>query len=459
MDRKADYAQYARILMDVAAQFGATLDLDRLLPLVLDRMTELLQAERALFALFDTLGRVERAVVRNLEWAGPGHPLPVSSSLIDEVRSTERAVVVADAQSDVQFQSRQSVQILGLRFMVGVPVHVDGRVGGVLYVDSRAGAGVVRDLKDDLELLGGLARLVGTAVENARLFEEQRYRTHLLAQLVHDFRTPLSIISANAEMLTLQEGADPDEQLEMAGDIAASAQRMSRMVDNTLELARIDVGAASPQPELVDLGAAVPRHLRALEMVARRFGVELVARIPDGLPHVHTVPDRLWIILDNLLFNALKHAREGTTITLSLEQRDDAGPPDALARPADEASLFRRLAPLVPRPASKFVEVTVHNQGEPIPPPLMARIFEAYVRGGDAQAGFRSTGLGLAIVDQCARYLGGTVWVRSSARAGTAFSFTLPTSIHAGPVARTFDGREHHDTIPMSVMSLGARRA
>ncbi len=449
MDRKD--AQYGRILMDVALQFGATLDLDRLLPLVLDRVTDLLEAERALFALVDVHGRVERAVLHNLEWEGPGHPLPVSSSLIDEVRATGRAVVVADAQSDAHFQSRQSVQILGLRFMVGVPVHVGGKVGGVLYVDSRAGSGVFKDLKEDLDLLNGLARLVGTAVDNARLFEEQRYRNHLLAQLVHDFRTPLSIISANAEMLTLADAtADPAEAVEMAGDIAASAQRMSRMVDNTLELARIEAGAANPTPQFVDLGAACGRHLQALEVVARRFGLELASRIPQALPRVHTVPDRVWIILDNLLFNALKHARSGTVITLSLDVRDDAGPGDAQARPADPAaSLFRKLSPLVPRPDSKFVEVTVHNHGEPIPPGLLSQLFAAYVRGESGREGIRSTGLGLAIVDQCARFLGGCAWVRSSAKAGTAFSFTLPTSVQLAREATPLPG-ERHDTIPMT---------
>lgn len=460
MNRNVDYAQHARILLDVALQFGATLDVERLLPLVLDRVTDLLEAERALFALFDGHGGVERAVVHNLEWPGPGHPLPVSRGLIAEVRGTGKAVVVADAQSDLQFQSRQSVQILGLRFMVGVPIHVHGRVGGVLYVDSRAGSGVFKDLKEDLELLNGLARLVGTAVENARLFEEQRFRTSLLSQLVHDFRTPLSIITANAEMLTITDlDADRAEALEMAADIAASAQRMAKMVDNTLELSRIDAGAPSPDPVHLDLRAAVPRHVRALQMVARRLDLQLVAELPEGLPPVHTVPDRVWIILDNLLFNALKHAPSGTCITISMAPRADAGPPDALARPVDPAaSLFRRQPALVPAPDAAFVEIGVHNHGHPIPRVLLPRLFEAYVHGESGRPQMRSTGLGLSIVDQCVRHLGGSVWVRSTADEGTTFSFTLPTEVTvASPLVDP--PPERRDTMPMpSLPVAGGRR-
>ena len=67
----------ADALLEVALQFGSTLSLERLLPLVLDRVTAVLDAERALFAILDASGQIERAVVHNLEWEGPGHPLPV----------------------------------------------------------------------------------------------------------------------------------------------------------------------------------------------------------------------------------------------------------------------------------------------------------------------------------------------------------------------------------------------
>lgn len=442
-------AEHGQILLDVALQFGATLDLDRLLPLVLERVTDLLNADRALIALTDREGHVQRAVVHNLDWKGPGHPLPVSGTLIRKVIEEGVPEVVADAATDAHFGQNQSVRLFGLRFMMGVPVPAHGRVIGVLYVDSKASK--VADLDGETELLVALARLVGTAVENARLFEEQRYRTRLLAQLVHDLRGPLSVVLANGEMLTA--GMTDEADLDAAQDVAACARRMSKMVDHTLELSRADAGTRAVEPVHLDLSQAIPRHVKSLELVARQQGLSLDVSLPPELPTVHTIPDRLWIILDNLLFNAIKHARPDSTVTVAGVLRADDGPVEAQGRFDDGVNLFSRQAPLLPVGDGGFVELSVHNEGAPIPPHLLPRLFEAYVRG-PTQHPFGSTGLGLSIVEQCTRHLGGCVWVRSSAEAGSRFSFTLPTQVRLGVPARApADGMQRRDTVPMEPFS------
>ncbi len=452
----ADSPDYGQILLDVALQFGATLDLERLLPLVLERVTGLLHADHACFALCDHKGRVQRAVLHNLEWDGPGHPLPVSHSLISEVLTNGKPVVVADAANNEAFQARESVRLLGLRFMMGVPIPAHGdRIIGVLYVDSKASK--VKDLNEETRLLEALGRFVGTAVENARLFEEQRYRTRLLAHLVHDFRTPLSVILANAELLA-RAGSDEDEAVEMAQDIAASAQRMTKMVDNTLELSRMESGRRNAEPVALDLGEAIPNHVRGLDIVAGPLELSFEVALDPGLPAAQTVPDRLWIVLDNLLFNALKHAKPGTAIRVAATLRPDAGPSEAVTRPAEGVDIMARLQPVIPVTTAPFLEVSVHNVGHPIAEDVLDRIFEAYVRGEDSARGHRSTGLGMSIVAQCARHLGGAVWVRSSPEAGTRFCFTLPTAVqlpgstdeHVRMVRG--DTLQSQDTVPMPLL-------
>ncbi len=421
---------FGRLLMDVALQFGATLDLERLLPTVLTRITELIHAERALFALFDEQGRVQRAVVHNLQWDGPHTPLPVSQSLISEVLEKGEAVVVADASRDSEMAARQSVRIHGLRFMVGIPVHGRGRVIGVLYTDSRAG--VISDLSAELEMLTAVSRLVGTAVENARLFEEQLFRHRLLGKMVHDFRSPLAGMRALTEMMPMIDDV-PAEVVELAGELLIGCDRMERMMENALELSSIDHGHRVPAPRALDLLESVPRHVRQLSTAARQKDVQLVLNLPEVLPTVETVPDQLWIVVDNLLFNAIKHAARNTVVTIEARLRSDAGPPEALARSTGLASaLFEREAHLEPSPGALFVEVSVHNFGPPISPQLMARLFTDYTRGGERTGGVRSTGLGLSIVDQCVRHLGGSVWVESSQAQGTWFTFSLPTEVDAG---------------------------
>jgi signal transduction histidine kinase len=441
------HTESGSLLMEVALQFGATLDLDRLLPLVLARITELFSAERSLFALFDEERNVTQAVVHNLEWAGLDSPLPVSQSLLNEVMDKGEPVVIADANRDVDVSARQSVRLFGLRFMTGVPVHGRGRVVGVLYTDSRAEA--VRDLSGEVEMMNALARLVGTAVENARLFEEQRFRHVLLGKMVHDFRAPLTVMRAYGDYLN-----DLSQDAEVQGaaaDIRVVTDQMERMMENALELSSIDGGARAVVPQGLDLVSALPEHVRLLAAYARAREIAIVTDLPPELPGVHTLPEQVWIILDNLVFNAIKHARGGTDITVSGVLRDDIGPPHAQRRQSNSAAaLFEREAHLQATPASLFIELSVHNWGPCIPEDLLHRLFRQFVRGGMSTGGIKNTGLGLSIADQCTRHLGGAIWVESSAEAGTTFRFTLPMDVEVARSSRASQPLPVRDTMPLT---------
>src|SRR5687767_12546077 len=101
-------AQDHNLLLEVALQFGATLDLDRLLGLVVQRMVDLLGAERALCALVEE-DQITRAVLHQLEWAGPPNPLPVSYSVLTKALRSQGEVVISDASSDSELSENTSV--------------------------------------------------------------------------------------------------------------------------------------------------------------------------------------------------------------------------------------------------------------------------------------------------------------------------------------------------------------
>ena len=440
--------EFGSLLMEVALQFGATLDLEKLLPLVLARISELFNAERSLFALYDDQRSVTHAVVHNLEWAGLDSPLPVSQSLLNEVLDTGEAVVVADANRDVDMSARQSVRLHGLRFMSGVPVHGRGRVIGVLYTDSRAEA--VQDLTRELELMTALARLVGTAVENARLFEEQRFRHELLGKMVHDLRAPLTVMRAYGEYLADLSG-DDTELKGATSDLQVVTAQMERQMENSLELSSIDGGARLVVAKGLDLVSALPEHVRLLAAYARARDITITTNLPADLPGVHTVAGQVWIILDNLVFNAIKHSRDGTNITVSAALREDAGPALAVRRYGNGvAVLFEREAHLRATPSSIFVELSVHNHGLPIPEALRTRLFRPFVRGTPTSAGIKNTGLGLAIADQCTQHLGGLIWVDASDTEGTTFRFTLPTDVEVARMPRPPTPLPARDTLPLT---------
>lgn len=416
----------ARILLEVARELGATHDVDRLLKLVLTRVSELLRAERALFALCDETGRTQRLVSHNLE-AGEGGDLPVSHGVIREVIEQRRPVVVENAESDATYSSRPSVQELGLRFMVGMPVPLGEKIIGVLYVDSRVQH--LEDITDRIELLEAIAKLVGTSVENARLFEEQHYRARLLAQLVHDFRTPLQVIDMNVRLLGRATDRRDSESQEIIGDIAACSKRLARMAQTTLELCSMEAATARPPLVHLAMSSAVEEHLRMLQLVASASGVRLRLQAAEPTSAL-TTPERVWIALDNLIFNALKYARRDSDVTVALKLRPDIGPEDAVKAAGErERRIFRRAERLAGRPGSPFVEVSVHNLGPPISAERMKDLFEEFARDTEASDDRKSTGLGLSIVEQCVHQLGGVVWVNSSQVEGTKFYFTLPTEL------------------------------
>lgn len=425
------FARHGEVLLDVALHFGSTLDLDLLLPRVLHRLIDLLDAERGLVALFDGAGRVERAVTHNMTWAGPGHPLPLSASLQEEVMRQGRAVVVDDVRTEQQTAQWKSVAVEGLRSLVGLPLQArGGEAIGLLYFDTQTH--LADDPREAAELLTGISRLLGTAVENARLYRAERFRAELLADMAHHFRTPISVITANAEIVADEAARDP-ELAAVTTDILANGHRMMRMVDHTLEVAHVESASRTIEPEQVDLVALLDKHLQGMQLLARGQGVGLQFSAGAGLPPVVTIPDRLWIVVDNLVFNAMKFAREGTTVIVSVAPRADRGPAEAVTRVlADETDVFRRAAPIVPDPLAGFLEVAVQNEGKGIPADLRSRLFNRYQYAERVAKRQKSTGLGLSIVAQACRHLGGTVWLDQATDQHTRIAFTVPVAVRVG---------------------------
>ena len=207
-----------RVLLDIAQQLASTRDLSALVPLVLERVVALLNAERAMFVLLDLDGQIDRAVTHNLPWPGPPAPLPIARSILDRV-VREGKMLVASTLDDSAMGSTDSMRRFGLRRVVAVPVLRGIVVFGVIYVDSTGRADGVHE---QAETLRALASLVGVSVENARLFDELRYRRDLLAWMVHDLRNPITAVSLNAALLL--ERAEGEDRAGLTGEHAVARE-------------------------------------------------------------------------------------------------------------------------------------------------------------------------------------------------------------------------------------------
>ncbi len=421
-------AQIRDVLLDIALQFGSTLELGPLIRLVLDRFADLVGAEHAIFALCGPGGEIERAVVHNAEWSGNLDELPVSHGLIDQVVESGQITSVRDLCVEDHMGAFESVQDLGIRLFVGVPIAAENRVIGVLYATSPE-MRPHRAPEPDHSLLDALGRLVATAVQNARLFEDQAVRSRLLAEMAHDLRTPIALTMMNADFLGSRK-LDPKTVKRTAEDISVGALNMKRIIDTTLEFSRIDAGAGLRDLLDVDLGLLLREKIKPFSLMASRLSLKVKVRVAPDVTPVETLPDRVRIVLDNMISNALKHATSGTIVTLSVARNAHSAPPSPWAlAPRQQSYLFRNFVPLVAAADSGWVHICVHNVGQAIRDELRGELFEEYRSDGLGRREVgASSGLGLSIVAMCVDRLGGRVWVDSSAE-GTVVGFSLPTSI------------------------------
>ncbi len=232
----------------------------------------------------------------------------------------------------------------------------------------------------------------------------ERVRRDFVANVSHEFKTPLTAIQGFAE--TLLGGALEDEQnnRRFVEIIRNHSARLARLTDDLLELSRIEAGRTELERRAVNIRGVAAACVETMRPRLELKHLKLELRLPADLPEVKADPRRLREILQNLLDNAVQYTPEGGEIWVEAETRGDA---------AD----------------SRQVIVTVGDTGIGIPQAEQRRIFERFYRVDAArsrEAG--GTGLGLSITKHLVESHGGLIWVESEVGMGSRFSFSLPVT-------------------------------
>jgi signal transduction histidine kinase len=310
-----------------------------------------------------------------------------------------------------------------------------GRVTGIVYVDSRRLG--EPDPESGLALLEALSAQASIAVENSRLVAEEQRKTELMAILAHEIRNPLAGILGFASLSESEEETFPPEALDLFTRIRRDGERMKRLVDNILELARVEAGQVewSMTPVVVDeLLADVDASFAPL---AAKRNLRLVVERGPTLPAILGSVDRLFQVLSNLIGNALKFTPSGGTITVraGLERRPassaaGSSSPVSSSSPA-LTSVDRDLSAWLSRTDGSeertWVRFEVVDTGPGLPPDRRERLFEKFAQGDRGRS--RGVGLGLYISREIVRHHGGEIWVEGKDGAGASFCFRLPASI------------------------------
>jgi signal transduction histidine kinase len=250
----------------------------------------------------------------------------------------------------------------------------------------------------DLPLFAELARRASLSIDNARLYLESqqavRAREEVLAIVSHDLRNPLSAVTLGASLLQTSDSLSDDDR-EQIDTIVLSAKRMSRLIEDLLDVTRLEGGKRLPiEAGRVDAAEMLHEAEELFRAQANVAQVSLAVHLDDGLPPVHADRHRVMQVVSNLIGNAMKFTPPGGRVEVRAERRDAQ------------------------------VLFTISDTGPGIPKENLNDIFSPYWQAKRTER--MGAGLGLPIAKGIVEAHGGRIWVESDPGRGTQFYFTLP---------------------------------
>jgi two-component system phosphate regulon sensor histidine kinase PhoR len=233
----------------------------------------------------------------------------------------------------------------------------------------------------------------------------QQIRAEFIDNLSHELRTPLTTVSLLAETLAREAeaagAAIPPRMRDRIDKIEVETGHLVQMVNELLDLARIESGGPLVLLDDVDLARVVAESTERLRLFADRQGLHLVTEVADGLPKVRGDEARIGQVLVNLVHNAVKFSEGGGEVRVRVH---------------DEGT---------------ELVVSVEDHGIGIPKADQGRIFERFYKVDRARVRGGGTGLGLSIARNVLQQHGGRIWVESEEGVGSTFSFALPVPVAA----------------------------
>ncbi|QRG07750.1 histidine kinase [Xanthobacter dioxanivorans] len=236
---------------------------------------------------------------------------------------------------------------------------------------------------------------------NAQLKTLDELKDDFMSSVTHELRTPLTAIRALSELMLDAPDMEAAQRAEFLAIIVGESERLGRLVNQVLDMAKIESGQAEWNSADVDLRRLVGDAVKATAELARSRGAEITFTAPDAVPLLRADPDRLTQVMLNLISNATKFVpAQGGRIAVSLALDGDS------------------------------LVVAVKDNGPGVPPADRDTIFEKFRQGGDALTRPPGTGLGLPISRQIVEHLGGRMWLDQQEGSGACFAFRLPLRSH-----------------------------
>lgn len=360
---------------------------------------------------------LEERVTRAVSGLQERHSHNVLNALAD-------GVVISDAAGKIRFANCAAAALLGCRNAdelltrpLDEALGLDTAAGGEKVrrqFQNPADFCVVAELHKTADVADGVLRIARSPVPDSggdnsayvwtlrdvtqtKLSEEMR--TQFVCSATHELRTPLANIKAYAETLSMDDGIDFEKQKEFFNIINTEATRLSRFVDDLLDISRMEAGSLSLERHETDLQRMVEEVLEKVRPQAEQKGLSFESALPPKLPKLNLDKDKVAAALVNLLGNAVKYTPDGGAVALRVENADDE------------------------------IRIHVEDSGIGIAEEEIPKVFNKFFRSADERIqNITGSGLGLSFAQEVTRLHGGRIDLHSEVGRGSRFTLVLPAS-------------------------------
>src|SRR5262245_62033247 len=400
-------------LSEVSRAVSSTLDVETVLDTIVSRANQLAGADAC--GIYEYNENAQMFQVRATHNFDAGFvarlramPLHKGEGAAGKATEAHEPIQIADIAVPGAYESRVRDLLIGAgyRALLSVPLVREEQIIGSLSLLRKMPGEYSPEV---VEVLKTFATQSALAIQNARLFREievksrelaaaSQHKSEFLANMSHELRTPLNAIIGFSEVLSEKMFGDLNEkQEEYSKDIHASDQHLLSLINDILDLSKIEAGRMELEVAEFSLPAAIDNALTLVRERASRHGIKLGSAIDDRVGMIRGDERKVKQVLLNLLSNALKFTPEGGRIDVRATMNDG------------------------------MAEISVADTGVGIAPEDQEAIFEEFRQVGTADKKVEGTGLGLALSRKFIELHGGRIWVQSEPGKGSTFSFTLPT--------------------------------
>ena len=403
-----------KALGEVSRAVSSTLDLDTILRVIVARAVELSSAEGGVIYEYDEAGqsftqvRASHHVDDELTQLLRAAPIRLGEGVSGQAVARRAPVQVPNVLEERTYDVARVRDVFarrGYRSLLALPLLFEARVLGVLTVWRREAGEFEPEITSLLQTFASQCVL---AIRNAHLFREiesksreleaaSRHKSEFLANMSHELRTPLNAIIGFSEVLSERLFGELNEkQAEYLNDIQTSGQHLLSLINDILDLSKIEAGKMELELSAFDLPTTIDNALTLVRERAGRRGIALHRTLDERLGQIHGDERKIRQVLLNLLSNAIKFTPEGGRIEVGAQAVNGA------------------------------IEVSVSDTGVGITPEDQQVVFEEFRQVGTADKKVEGTGLGLALSRKFIELHGGRIWVKSQVGRGSTFTFSVP---------------------------------